>query len=76
MLHSSVSTSKETLICVNSLIETDLDLRNEKELVVISSQILTDDPKLQLNLSGRAYIINAQIRVDQVFSSFSKKNQF
>jgi len=65
-MHSSVAKPKDSLICVNSLIETDLSLENKHELVVISSQILTADPKKMLELSGRAYIINAQIHVDQV----------
>ena len=66
MCHSLVKKSKASLICVTSLIETDLNTENEKDLIVISSKILTADPKLVLELSGRAFVINVCINVDEV----------
>ena len=66
IVHTSAKHPKGSLICVNSVIETQLDLENNKKFFVMSSFVKTTQPDRLLRLSGKAYLINTILDMDEV----------
>jgi len=69
VLHSFAKYPKASLICANSTIETNIDLENQKDLIIISSSIKSAGNQ-RLNLRGKAFIISAQLNIDEVIHFF------